>query len=72
MFQTTPQTLFGYQNEIGFKYIFFFVLSVRFEAQLLANVTLGIPMQSYMGLCMSLRHPPCDVYILTYNNHVYS
>jgi hypothetical protein len=28
----------------------------RFEAQLLAYVALGIPMQSYMCLCMSLRH----------------
>ena len=35
-----------------------FFLSGRFEAQLLANVTLGIPMQPYMGLCMSLRHGP--------------
>ena len=53
-------TMISFNNLSNLKAPFTFLLSGRFEAQLLANVTLGIPMQSYMGLCMSLRHRPCN------------
>ena len=53
-------TMISFNNLSNLKAPFTFLLSGRFEAQLLANVALGIPMQSYMGLCMSLRHRPCN------------
>ena len=50
----------GSLRNTGWIYMFF--LSGRFEVQLLACVTLGIPMQSYMCLWIYI-----DVYIYIYN-----
>ena len=49
----------GSLRNTGWIYMFF--LSGRFEVQLLACVTLGIPMQSYMCLWIYI-----DVYIYIY------
>jgi hypothetical protein len=48
------------KHQVILSFFHTFSLSGRFEAQLLAKGTLGIPMESYMGLCMSLRHGPRD------------